>query len=86
MTYPLREYVHGLTDDNRREIMDAYDRYERYGYTGESALRIHTRNVMGEIGCSGSKSTIWMDRLAAECWRFYANKYMYGERDWVQRQ
>ena len=78
MTFPLREYVYGLTDDNRRAIMDAYDRYELHGYTGESALRIHTRNVMGEIGLAGG-ITLWMDRLAAECWRFYARKYMYGE-------
>lgn len=72
----IREYVEALDDAVKIEIRDNRDQFERDGAIGDCALRLNARKLMAQLGVVGDAHiTLWMDRVACECDRYFADQY-----------
>lgn len=81
----MRDFVAKLTDKERREIIASHAKLEQEGAIDEEPIRIYTRQYLLGNGCGYSSPRVtglWMDRLAAECWRFYAMEWIRDDSTW----
>lgn len=73
----LQDFVASkLTDGERRQIVDDYVQFETEGSIGDAVLRIKAREYSNLIGAHNTLITTWMQMLAFEVYRYYANTYL----------
>ncbi len=74
--YPdsIEEYINGLDDTTRRQIMPDYDYYEEHTILGASVLRTHTELLMKKHGTT-TNIPLWFEMMASATFRYYARKY-----------
>lgn len=68
MTKPsiIRQYVDGLTEDQRIEIVRNYKQFEKDGFIGDAPIRTHAKNVLDKHGIARGMIVMWMERLVFE--------------------
>jgi hypothetical protein len=74
------EYVRSLPDDEKRLIANGWELFEKEGAIGDDPLRLHAEEMMKETSSPASMVTFWMQQLAFEVYRYYAER-MFEEID-----
>lgn len=69
---PIRKVVDEISEEERRQVIEDYEKYEKDGYIGDCVLRDVT-SAVGEF--THDHPTIWMREVAFETYRYYADKY-----------
>jgi hypothetical protein len=72
----LQGYVANLTDDEKVKIIRSYEQFELDGFIGDAPIRSHTTAVLDKMGISKDHITMWMQQLAFECYRHFANAHL----------
>ena len=72
----IREYVQGLTDDEKVAIIDSFEEFETNGAIGDEPVRLHARALLTRLGASEATVVVWMQHLAFECYRYFARQYL----------
>ena len=72
----LTKYVDQLPGKVIFQIIQDHELLEKQNFIGECSLRTHAENLLKLFGISDSTVLLWMDRLAMECYRNYAKKYI----------
>lgn len=70
----IEEYVQNLPDSTKIEILEGYETLHQTGMIGEAPIRQHAEVVMNFLDASSVVS--WMNQLAFECARYFAQKYI----------
>lgn len=72
----IRDYVAKLSDAEKVELIDGLIRLETEGQLGDHALRRHGKAIIAELGAGSHSIVMFMERLAMEAYREFANRYL----------
>jgi len=72
------EFLSSITEDEFRAIILDHEKFSNDGFIGDCTLRVITRRWIDNIN-STANVTIWMDRIAFEAYKYFANKYLTKE-------
>lgn len=75
----VSDYVETLTDEDRLAIIRGYEQLERDGSIGDAPIRTHTERLLASHNIHDFSVVMWMTQLAFECYRYFANKYLYED-------
>ncbi len=75
MTTITEKLVRQLADKQILQLIRNYEQFERDGFIGESELRALAEKLMNQFGSAGH-TVLWMERLAFEAYRYFAEKYI----------
>jgi hypothetical protein len=69
----LRTFVKDeLTKAERDAIIQSYEQYEQDGFIGGEPIRTYARKFVESLGITHDyQITLWMEKLAMECYRYY---------------
>ena len=71
----MRNYVRDLPDSEKRLIVDGWTEFEKNNFVDDDApLRHHTETFMESVGADEHLVLIWMQILAFEVYRYYAEQ------------
>ena len=59
-----------LSDSDKIQIMNEFEKFERDGYIDECLLRA----VVKSLPLASNHTTMYMNKIAMECYRYFANK------------
>lgn len=68
----VKAYVRSLPDEEKRLIINGYVEFERNGAIGDDPLRLHTEAFIEGISGDHHMIVMWMEKLAFEAYRYYA--------------
>ena len=72
----VREYIQSLNDENCLwEMIANYEQFEQDGSIGDCTLRANAAFVSKELSIPPHNIVMMMDRVALECYRYFAHKY-----------
>lgn len=71
----IAKYVQSLDDEEKLAIIDGFERLEHTGTIGDEPVRQHAEAFLAEIGSDQMHIVMWMQQLAFECYRYYANQW-----------
>lgn len=71
MKRTTEEAIEKLTDDEKRLLISQFEQFERDAFIGECELRTLAKSLPG----GNSHVVVFMNLLAGECYRYFANKY-----------
>jgi len=76
----VAEYISTLSDQTKVVIINDYEQFEKDGMIGECTLRITTRELMEKHNIPDHTPVLWMNQVAAECYRYFAGQYLHEMR------
>ncbi len=72
----VREYIESINDDNCLwEMIANYEQFEQDGSIGDCTLRTNAEFVSKQLSIPPHNIVMMMDRIALECYRYFAHKY-----------
>lgn len=71
----VEKTVQDLSEDERIAILRSYSQLKKDGMIGDCLLRSTAEKLMGQMGGAGGP-ILWMDMLATECYRAFAQRYL----------
>lgn len=72
MGLPIYDYVAGLDDMTRLQIMADYEIFSKKGSIGDCVMRDHAELFAREYGIGDHFAVFTMQQLTAAVWRHYA--------------
>lgn len=75
----IREYVHGLSDKEKEELISNYEELERQGYIGDCKLRNHANIIQDTYFDENINVMIIIGWLAFEVMIYFTKKYLNKE-------
>ena len=63
----LNEYVSKLTDEQRNNIIESFVVFEKEGFTGDTPIRIATRDYIKQAGIPEENNSVFINQFDNEC-------------------
>ena len=74
--YSVKQYIESINnDDILWQMIADREQLERDGYIDNCTLRTNAEYISGQLGIAGYNIVMMMDRVAFECYRYFAHKY-----------
>jgi hypothetical protein len=70
-----QRFIESLSEQEMISIIEGYEQFEKDGIIGDEPIRVFAVAFMKEIEVD-SNVVVWMERLAFECYRHFAKKYI----------
>ena len=71
----IQVFVEQLTDADKLAIIKGYEQFQKDGVIGDEPIRRFAVDFMDSIQTT-SNVVMWMQRLAFECYKYFATRYL----------
>lgn len=72
-------FVEKLSEDEMKEIIRSFEKFEEDGYIGDEPIRQYTQKMISEYNLPTSTIVIWMNHLAFRVYKYFVDKYLKNE-------